>query len=329
MLKILAISSRPKYEKADPADLAAAGDSIVFVGESATTAETVSQVPDAEVIFVDAISPVGADLIDALPKLRMICSEGVAFNKIDCKAAARRGVYVTNNAGGNAGAVAEQAILLMLGLLHHVVAGDSAVRAGRQIEAKHEVFAQGQDDIMDKTVGIIGLGAIGQALATRLSSFGCRVIYNSHHRKPDLEEALGIEWAERDDLLARSDFVSLNCAVTPDTVGMADASFLGKMKPGSCLINTARGELVDNVALCQALESGRLAGAGLDTVAPEPVTSDNPLLNLDEETAGHVLFSPHIAGITNGSMRRMQEHMWENVRLLEEGQRPTSVVNGI
>ncbi len=329
MLKILAISSRPKYERFDPQDLATAGDSIVFAGESAEPAEAAALAPDAEVVFADAISPVPAELINALPQLRMVCSEGVAYNKIDCDAAAKRGIYVTNNAGGNAGAVAEQAVLLMLGLLHRVVSGDASVRAGRQIEAKHEVFSSGQDDIMDMTVGIIGLGAIGQALAARLTAFGCRVIYNSHHRKPELEEKMGIEWAERDDLLAQSDFVSLNCAVTSETTGMANEAFFAQMKQGARLINTARGELVDNASLVKALESGHLAGAGIDTLAPEPVTPDNPLLHLSQEASERVLFSPHIAGITNGSMRRMQQHMWQNVRLLGEDKRPTCVVNGI
>ena len=102
-----------------------------------------------------------------------------------------------------------------------------------------------------------------------------------------------------------------------------------QMKQGARLINTARGELVDNASLVKALESGHLAGAGIDTLAPEPVTPDNPLLHLSQEASERVLFSPHIAGITNGSMRRMQQHMWQNVRLLGEDKRPTCVVNGI
>ena len=150
-MKILAISDRAKYERMDPEDLKAAGDSIVFVPIDASVADAVSAQPDAEVILADAISPVSAELIAALPKLRMICSEGVAYNKIDCAAAAGRGVYVTNGAGMNAGAVAEQAILLMLGLLRKVTWGDCAVRAGKQIEAKNMVFANGEDDLMDRS----------------------------------------------------------------------------------------------------------------------------------------------------------------------------------
>lgn len=328
-MRILTIGGRDKYERLDPEDLRKAGDSIVFVPRDATVKQAVDACPDAEVLFIDAISPATAELMDALPKLRMICSEGVAYDKIDCKAAAERGIYVTNNAGGNAGAVAEQAILLMLGLLRRVTWGNAAVRAGGQIEAKSAVFAHGEDDLMDLTVGIIGMGAIGQALARRLAPFGCRLVYTSGHRKVALEKELGIEWMELPELLGVSHIVSLNCAVTPETAGMVDEGFLTSMREGSYLVNTARGELVDNDALAYALESGHLAGAGLDTVAPEPVTLDNPLLNLSDEALARVLFSPHVGGITTGALRRLQRHMWENVYALERGERPTCVVNGL
>jgi phosphoglycerate dehydrogenase-like enzyme len=110
---------------------------------------------------------------------------------------------------------------------------------------------------------------------------------------------------------------------------MVDDAFLAAMRPGSFLINTARGELVDNDALVRALVSGHLGGAGLDTVAPEPVTTDNPLLNLPAEVGARVLFSPHVGGITTGSMRRGQAHMWDNVARVERGERPTEIVNGL
>lgn len=328
-MKILVLSTRPKYQRFDPTDLAIYEKDMLFVGETATTDDALAACPDADVILADAIATVDARLIDSLPSLRLICSEGVAYNGIDCAAAAKRGVYVTNNAGGNASAVAEQAILLMLGLLRNVVAGDAAVRAGQQIQAKQAVFAHGEEDLGDQTVGIVGLGAIGQALAVRLRAFGCRVLYTSRHRKERAETELGVEWRALDQLLAESDIVSLNCAVAPETRGMADDAFFAAMRPDAYLVNTARGDLVNNEALVRALESGHLAGAGLDTVAPEPVLADNPLLHLSPEAARRVLFSPHVGGISTGSMRRMQQHMWANVRAIERGERPTCVVNGI
>ena len=169
-----------------------------------------------------------------------------------------------------------------------------------------------------------------EATAARLRAFGCRVLYANRSRKPaELEETLGIEYAGLDELLAKSDIVSLHCAVTSETSGMVNGSFLAKMRPGSYLVNTARGQLVDNEALAEALERGHLAGAGLDTVHPEPVKLSNPLLQLSPQASRRVLFSPHLGGITTGSMRRGQAHMWDNVARLEAGERPTCIVNGL
>lgn len=303
-------------------------ENMVFVGREATPDDIRATVPDAEIIFADAITPVTAEDMDALPNLKMIHSEGVAFNKIDIQAAAERGIFACNNAGGNAGAVAEQCILLMLGCQRSIITGDAAVRAGQQIQMKQRCFAEGITDLADSTVGIVGMGAIGQALTARLQGFGTRVVYTSRTRKPALEDQLGIEWMESlDQLLAEANIVSLHSPVTEETRGMANDEFFAKMQPGSWLINTARGELVDNQALIRALESGRLAGAGFDTVAPEPVLPDNELLQASEEARSRMVFSPHIGGITTGSRMRMQRHMWENVAALERGDEPTGIVN--
>lgn len=303
---------------------------MVFVARDAAPAQAAGAVPDADVIFFDAITSVSGELMRSLPNLKLVQSEGVAFDKIDCAAAGELGIPVCNNAGGNAHAVAEQAILLMLGLLRHVRPWDQAVRDGRQIEAKGQGFAQGITDLADCTVGIIGMGHIGQALAVRLRAFGTCVLYTSRHRKPAaLESELGATWASMDELLAQCNIVSLNAAVTDKTRSMVDATFLNAMRDDAYLINTARGDLVDNAALAAALEHGTIAGAGLDTIAPEPVTSDNPLLNLSPAAASRVLFSPHVGGITTGSRRRMQQHMWDNIARLERGERPTGIVNDV
>lgn len=329
-LKILALSGPENYLPGLDGGTYLGTERMAFVPRDATPEQAAAAVPDAEAIFVDAITPVPGDLMRRLPRLRLVQSEGVAFDKIDCATAAELGIPVCNNAGGNAHAVAEQAILLMLGLLRHVRAWDQAVRDGRQIEAKGQGFANGITDLADCTVGIIGMGHIGQALAARLRAFGTRVQYTSRHRKPEaLEDSLGITWAPPDKLLAQCNIVSLNAAVTDETRGMVDAAFLEAMRGDAYLINTARGDLVDNAALAAALERGAIAGAGLDTVAPEPVTSDNPLLNLSAAAADRVLFSPHVGGITTGSRRRMQQHMWDNIARLERGDRPTGIVNGV
>ena len=329
-LTIAILGDEAAYRRLLPDNPWLGSERCVFLGRDASIEDVLASAPDADVILSDVVAPVPAALIEGLPRLRLINSEGVGFDRIDCAAAADRGV-VCNNQGMNAGAVAEQTVLLMLGLLRSVISGDAAVRDGRQMEAKMAGMRRGITDLADCTVGLVGLGCIGQAVASRLRAFGTRVVYGGGHGRKDaaLEAELGVTYLPLDELLATCDFVSLHCAVTPETTGMVDAAFLAKMRPGAYLVNTARGELVDNEALAAALTAGRLAGAGLDTVAPEPVTADNPLVNLPAEVAERVLFSPHVGGITTGSLRRGQIHMWENVGRIKRGERPTCVVNGI
>ncbi len=331
-MKIVVLGDKATYRTAIPDNPYLDSPDCHFLGRTATNDEVVAACPDAEVLMFDAIKVVDADLIGRLPRLRMMCSEGVGFNGVDIEAATRAGILVCNNHGGNAGAVAEQAILLMLSLLRHLPQWDAQVRAGHQMDVKRKCLANGTiTDLADCCVGLIGMGDIAQAVAARLAPFGSRVLYHSRRRRPaELEDRLGIEWVEDvDRLLAQADIVSLHCAATPQTANMVDDGFLARMRAGSYLVNTARGELVDSAALARALEAGAIAGAGLDTVAPEPVTPDNPLLNLSERAQGRVVFSPHIGGITSGSIRRMQLHMWENVARLERGERPDGIVNGL
>ncbi len=282
---------------------------------------------DADFILADAISPVSARLIGSMPNLKLIHSEGVAFDLIDLTAARERGVTVCNNAGVNAAAVAEQAILLMLACLRDVVAGDAAVRAGRQIQAKERMMVEGIRELGDCKVGFVGFGAIAQAAATRLSGWGCRMAYNK--RSPlssEEEERLGVRFEPLDDLVATSDIVSLHVPVTDETRGMVDDGFFARMKDDAILINTARGEIVDQEALARAVESGSIAAAGCDTLAPEPVPVDHPLLKLPPEAARRVVLSPHIGGVTEGMFYRAHRMVWENVARVAAGQKPFNIV---
>lgn len=329
-VNICVLGDRAYYERILPSNPYLASERCLFLGRAATNDEVVTAMPDAEILLVDAIATVDADLIGRLPNLKLINSEGVAYDKIDLACARERGVFVCNNHGMNAGAVAEQTIMLMIGLLRGVVTGDAAVRSGRQIDAKMRGMREGITDLADCTVGLVGLGAIGQATAARLRAFRCRALYTGRARKEAaLEQELGVEYLPLEQMLPQCDFVSLHCAVTPQTRGLVDAGFLAQMRPGAYLVNTARGEIVDNDALVDALVTGHLGGAGLDVVYPEPVLLDNPLLNMPAEAARKVLFSPHVGGITTGSMRRGQAHMWDNVARIERGERPTCVVNGL
>ena len=277
----------------------------------------------AEMLIVDPMVPVKADLIQKMPALKLIQSQGVGYNLFDTAAARAQGVDVCNCAGANATAVAEQAVLLMLSVLRGVKENDRMVYAAQQAEAKRACFQNGITELRDCHVGIVGMGAIGMATAKLLEAFGCRISY--WNRKP--KDGCPYPWLEKEALLRRCDIVSLHVAVTPETENLINDETLAMMKPGSILINTARGEIVDQEALCRAIVSGHLGGAGLDTLSPEPVTADNPLLQLPEEVRGRVVLSPHIAGITEGSFRRYFGVIWENAARLAAGQALRNIVN--
>ncbi|MDC2844488.1 NAD(P)-dependent oxidoreductase [Limosilactobacillus mucosae] len=292
--------------------------------------EYLDQAGDADFIVVDAISSVPGELIKQMPNLKVIHSEGVAYNAIDLKAADDCGVYVCNAKGMNAMAVAEQAVLLMVGMLRNVVVNDAAVRNGHQIETKEGYMQNGNlYELADCSVGLIGFGDIAQKTARLLKAYGVKEIYyyKRHRLDPEQEQQFGVQYRELDDLLASSRIVSLHLPVTDATMHMADQDFFAKMQPGSYLVNTARGELVDDAALIEALKSGRLAMAGLDTLDHEPVQSDHPLLNLPFEIAQRLLFSPHIGGITAASFYRGYAMIEEDLQLAAQGKRPKRVVN--
>lgn len=290
--------------------------------------DILAQNADADFLLADAISPVSAELIAGMPNLKLIHSEGVAYNAINIAAAAERGIPVCNNAGMNASAVAEQAILLMLACLRDARRADAALRDGLQIKAKERMMVEGITELGDCTVGLIGFGAIARATAVRLKAFGCTLYYNKRHRLSAEEEAeLGVKFATAEEIARTCDIVSLHCPVTPETTNMVDEAFLAAMKPTAILINTARGEIVDQAALAAALQQGQIAMAGLDTLSPEPVQLDHPLLTAGPEVADRIIFSPHIGGVTEGFFRRSHAFIWDNIARVATGEAPLNRVN--
>ena len=287
---------------------------------------------DADFLIADAISPVSAELINRMPNLKLIHSEGVAFNAIDTEAAAERGIYVCNSSGMNATAVAEQALLLMLGVIKNVVNNDRAVRDGRQIDVKGGYMQRGDlMELSDFAVGLVGFGDIAKETARLLRAFGVQNIYYNK-RKPlseSEEKELGVRYMELKELLRQSDVVSLHIPLNDNTRGMANDEFFSDMKDGSLFINTARGELVDDAAFIRALESGKLGMAGLDTLSNEPVKPEHMLLNLPDEISERIVFSPHIGGITAASFRRSYAMISEDIENVAKGCRPRRVVNNV
>ena len=279
---------------------------------------------DADFIIADSIGTVSGDVIRQMPNLKLIHMEGVGFNGIDLAAARARGIYVCNSKGVNAAAVAEQTVLLMLALLRDLPGGDRAVREGRQIQLKEHYMQTGSlRQLNECTVGLVGFGDIGRQTAKVLDAFGAMVLYYAPSgEKPGTTAT----YRPLDALLAESDIVSLHLPASDRTRGMCNAEFFSKMKPGSYLINTARGEIVDTPALLAALQAGYLAGAGLDTIAGEPVQPDNPVLQTDEKTARKLILCCHVAGITGAAFRGGYRRIWKAVRDVLEGRVPENVV---
>lgn len=280
---------------------------------------------NADALLVDSMMPISQKVINGLKNLKLIQAQGVGYNFVDLEAAKNAGVYVANSAGANASAVAEQVVLLMLSVLRNVIENNNMVFEGKQIEAKTRCFEIGLKELGDCHVGLVGFGAIGRETAKRLEAFGCRISYF------DIFEAKGVNYPRLslDEIYAECDIISLHVPVTSETTNMINDETINKMKKGVIIINTARGEIVDQEALCRALIDGRVGGAGLDTLSPEPVQADNPILQLPADARHKVVLSPHIAGITAGSFNRFYNIAWGNIRKVSAGERPINVVNGL
>ena len=233
------------------------------------------------------------------PGLRVVSNYAVGFDNIDVAACARRGVAVGNTPGVLTETTADLAWALMLAASRRVAEGDRYVRAGRW-RTWGPMLILGSD-VHGATLGIVGFGRIGQAVARRAAGFGMTVLYHSRHRVPEeVEAALGASFVGLAELLERSDIVSLHVSLTPETRGLIDAAALARMKPTAVLVNTARGPVVDPVALAAALRGGVIAAAALDVTDPEPIGADDPLLGLD-----NCIVVPHIASATRATRGHM------------------------
>lgn len=329
-MKILIMGNKDRYKKYMP-DIDIIKDiTMVFCPRDAGDEELLQVASDAEAIAIDPTAKLSGNVIRKMANLRIIQSEGVGYNGIDCEAARERGIYVCNSKGANAAAVAEQTVLLMLALLRKITVSDRTVREGNQIYMKEQMMIEGITELSDCKVGLIGFGDIAMATAKRLEPFECQLYYYSRTRKAlDVEEEYKVSYMDLEELAGTCDIISIHCPVTPETTGMINKEFLSKMKASAYIVNTARGEIVDNEALYHAIVSEQIQGAGLDTVAPIPVTLDNILLNLPEKYADRIIFSPHIGGVTTSFFYRAHKKNWLNIDAALKGQRPSNIVNGL
>ena len=286
--------------------------------------ELINTASDTEIIFLDAMGRLDKEIISAMPRLKLIHSEGVGYQGVDMEYAKEKGIIVCNNKGVNDTAVAEDALLLMLACLKQIIIGHQSVYDGRQIEVKRASFGVIKE-LSQCTVGLIGFGDIAKATAKFCNALGARVIYTNRTRYEKLEEEYNVTYSTPDELLAQADFVSLHVAVTDETREMANADFFLKMKKDAFLINTSRGDLVDNEALLNALLKDEIAGAGLDVISPEPVEKDNILL--DERIKDKLILTPHIAGITSLTVQKIYRNIWENTTRFIDGKPLKNRVN--
>lgn len=251
------------------------------------SAEYESHLEGAEALIVRSAVKVTAAVMDRAPHLRVIGRAGVGVDNIDCDAATKRGIVVMNTPGGNATAVAEHTLALMLSLARSVPAANESTKAGRWERKKFQ-----GNEVFGKTLGIIGFGGIGRQVAERARPFGMEVIAYDPFVSSDAAKGSGVELLELDPLLARADYLSLHLSLTPETAGFVNADLISRMKDGVRIINCARGELVDSAALDAAIESGKVGGAALDVYDSEP-PEDTSLLSHEQ-----VVATPHIGGST-------------------------------
>jgi phosphoglycerate dehydrogenase-like enzyme len=263
--------------------------------------------PETEILW-HVLKRCTAEMIAAAPRLRLIQKIGVGVNTIDLDAAKARGIAVCNLPGTNARAVAELTLALMLAVLRRLPRFDAAMRRG---EWSDPALQDGIGELGGRTVGLVGYGAIPRLLAPVLAALGCRLIYTSRTPHPD---AVG-EWRSLDALLSESDVVSLHLPLTAETETLIDARAFARMRRGAILINTARGGLVDQSALTQALKDGKLAGAGLDVFVHEPHDATEPLFHLP-----NVVLTPHIGWLTTGTFDRSFALAAENCRRIAAGE---------
>ena len=302
-------------EQADLRRLAAHAEVVLHTTRAADRAELFHRLAAAEAIInVRAYTLLDDEALAAAPRLRLISILGTGTDNVDLAAARRRGITVTNTPGVGAPSVAELTIGLILATTRAIPLSDRRVRAGQWQHVEGP-------ELDGKTLGLLGLGAIGSYVARLGRAFGLRVIAWSVHHDRQRAEQLGVELVDRDEVFRRSDIVSVHLRNSPEMRGTVGARELGLMKPSAYLINTARGALVDEAALADALRAGRLAGAGIDVFTGEPLRPEqSPFVGLD-----NVVLTPHVGAVTHEASARARAMPVDNILAYLAG-RPEHVV---
>jgi len=304
-------------DKLAESTVAALGDQVeVRWVEGPNRDKLLAAVPEADALLVRSATTVDAEVLAAAPKLKIVARAGVGLDNVDVDAATSRGVLVVNAPTSNIHSAAEHAIALLLAAAREIPAADASLR---EHTWKRSSFSG--TEIFGKTVGVVGLGRIGQLVAQRLAAFGTEVVAYDPYVSSARAAQLGIELLSLDELLNRSDFISVHLPKTPETAGLIDKEALAKTKPGVIIVNAARGGLIDEEALAEAVRSGHVRAAGIDVFSKEPATA-SPLLNLPQ-----VVVTPHLGASTAEAQDRAGTDVAASVRLALAGEFVPDAVN--
>lgn len=280
--------------------------------ESVSQQELEGKVKEAEYLLVSGRLKINRTVLGNAQNIKMIQRTGVGLDSIDLEYIRNHDIPFYVNKGVNAQSVAEHTILLMLASLRNLVEINENTKRGIWKKQAQGVCTH---ELCGKTVGLIGMGAIGRKVAGMLKAFGAEVLYNDVSKmKQEDENALGIKFSTREEIIEKSDIISLHCPLTDDTHHMINDRAVNKMKNGVILINTARGGLIDEAALINGIKNGKIAGAGIDVYEKEPV-DNSEVLNLQ-----NIITTPHIGGVTYDSFYQMMYQAMRNIEMFDKGQ---------
>ncbi|HMT32274.1 MAG TPA: phosphoglycerate dehydrogenase [Dermatophilaceae bacterium] len=304
-------------EELSPATIDALGpDFEIRSCDGADRSSLLPALADVDAVLIRSATKMDAEAIAAAPKLKVIARAGVGLDNVDVPAATQAGVMVVNAPTSNITSAAELAVGLMLAAARHISPASQALKGGAWKRSKF-----GGVELLDKTVGIVGLGRIGALVAERLRGFGMHIVAYDPYTTPAKASQLGARLVDLDELLATADFISIHLPKTPETLGLIGADALAKVKPGVVLVNAARGGIVDETALAEAIRSGRVGAAGLDVFAKEPCT-DSPVFEFD-----NVVVTPHLGASTEEAQEKAGVSVARSVRLALSGELVPDAVN--
>lgn len=304
------------------------GFELSYINQPYTDEELIKVSKDADFLFL-SLSPVSKNVIERLNKVKLIQSEGAGYDGIDLEAARNKGIYVCNAKGVNKAAVAEHTIGLILAALRRTVEANNEIKKGNFVSNYLDYEVKGMRELRYCHVGIIGLGNIGKEVVKKLKCFDCKISYFNHRRNQAVEEELGVNYLDLEELFKNCDVISLHVPLESSTMNMINKETIALMKHNVIIVNTARGEVIDQKDLAEALISGRIEVAALDTISPQPPDKDHPLLILPEYASNRLILTPHIAGITSEAFATMQKIAWRNMTRVLNGERPDNIVNGL